>query len=182
MQNLTDEQIHLLVDVNVLGVVWGTRVATDVFREQAKQGTKGGDIGIVASLSSHGPVPGLSMYAATKAAVLSLATSVSAEVKKDKIRVHAICPDGVDTKMVANMRQDGEARELVGSGTFLQPAQVAHALVDMFGTRRVYRTVPVSRGVMMRAASVAPGPFMRVEPLLRLAGRRKVKKLNNSTS
>lgn len=180
LQNLTDDQIHLLVDVNILGVVWGTRVATDVFREQAKEGVKGGDIGIVASLSSHGPVPGLSMYAATKAAVLSLATSVSVELKKDKIRVHAVCPDGVDTKMVADMKQDGEARELVGSGTFLQPAQVAHALVGMFGTKRVYRTLPASRGVMMRLASVAPGPFMRAEPLLRRAGRRKVKKLAKS--
>jgi short-subunit dehydrogenase len=157
-------------------------VATEVFRQQANEGTKGGDIGIVASLSSHGPVPGLSLYAATKAAVLSLATSVSVELKKDKIRVHAICPDGVDTQMVADMKQDGEARELVGSGTFLQPQQVAHALVDMFGTRRVYKTLPVSRGVLMRAASVAPGPFMRLEPLLRRSGRRKVKKLNKPSS
>ena len=180
LQNLTEEQIHLLVDVNVLGVVWGSRVATDVFRDQAKSGIKGGDIGIVASLSSHGPVPGLSMYAATKAAVLSLATSVSVELKKDKIRVHAVCPDGVDTQMVADMRQDGEARELVGSGTFLQPQQVASSLVGMFGTRRVYKTLPASRGVMMRMASVAPGPFMRAEPLLRRAGRRKVKKLSKS--
>lgn len=177
LQELSEDQIHTLVDVNVLGVVWGTRVATEVFRQQAKEGTKGGDIGIVASLSSHGPVPGLSLYAATKAGVLSLATSVSVELKKDKIRVHAICPDGVDTQMVADMKQDGEARELVGSGTFLQPAQVAHALVDMFGTRRVYKTLPVSRGVLMRAASVAPGPFMRLEPLLRRSGRRKVRKL-----
>ncbi len=185
LQELSEDQIHTLVDVNILGVVWGTRVATEVFRQQAKEGAKGsvkgGDIGIVASLSSHGPVPGLSLYAATKAAVLSLATSVSVELKKDKIRVHAICPDGVDTQMVADMKQDGEARELVGSGTFLQPAQVAHALVDMFGTRRVYRTLPVSRGVLMRAASVAPGPFMRLEPVLRRSGRRKVKKLNKSS-
>ena len=180
LQELTEDQIHTLVDVNVLGVVWGSRVATDVFRQQAKEGVKGGDIGIVASLSSHGPVPGLSLYAATKAAALSLATSLSVELKKDKIRVHAVCPDGVDTKMVADMRQDGGARELVGSGTFLQPQQVAHALVDMFGSRRVYRTLPASRGVMMRLASVAPGPFMRVEPLLRRAGRRKLKKLQKS--
>jgi NAD(P)-dependent dehydrogenase (short-subunit alcohol dehydrogenase family) len=181
LQDLTEDQIHTLVDVNVLGVVWGTRVATEVFRQQAKDGVKGGDIGIVASLSSHGPVPGLSLYAATKAAALSLATSVSVEVKKDKIRVHAVCPDGVDTQMVADMRQDGEARELIGSGTFLQPAQVAHALVGMFGTRRVYRTLPAGRGVMMRVASVAPGPFMVAEPLLRRSGRRKVKKLKKSS-
>ena len=180
LQDLSDDEIHLLIDVNLLGVVWGSRVATDVFREQAKAGTKGGEIGIVSSLSAHGPVPGLSMYAATKAAVLSLATSINVELKKDKIRVHAICPDGVDTKMVADMKQDGEARELVASGTFLQPQQVAHALVDMFGTRRVYRTLPPRRGVKTRAASVAPGPFMRVEPLLRRTGRRRLKKLNKA--
>lgn len=178
LQELTEDQIHTLVEVNILGVVWGTRVATDVFRQQAKEGVKGGDIGIVASLSSHGPVPGLSLYAATKAAALSLATSLSVELKKERIRVHAVCPDGVDTQMVAEMRQDGEARELVASGTFLQPQQVAHSLVGMFGTRRVYRTLPASRGVMMRVASVAPGPFMRIEPLLRRAGRRKLKRLN----
>lgn len=177
LPDLTDDQVHALIDVNVLGVVWGSRVATDVFRQQAREGIKGGDIGIVASLSAHGPVPGLSLYAATKAAALSLATSLSVELKKDKILVHAVCPDGVDTKMVADMHQDGQARELIGSGTFLQPAQVAHTLVGMFGSRRVYRTLPASRGVLMRVASVAPGPFMRGEPILRRMGRRKVKKL-----
>jgi NAD(P)-dependent dehydrogenase (short-subunit alcohol dehydrogenase family) len=180
LPDLTDDQVHALIDVNVLGVVWGSRVATEIFRQQAKEGVKGGDIGIVASLSAHGPVPGLSLYAATKAAALSLATSLSVELKKDKILVHAVCPDGVDTKMVADMHQDGQARELIGSGTFLQPAQVAHALVGMFGTRRVYRTLPASRGVLMRITSVAPGPLMRAEPLLRRAGRRKVKKLGKS--
>jgi len=177
LQDLTDDQVHALLDVNVLGVVWGSRAATEVFRQQAREGIKGGDIGIVASLSAHGPVPGLSLYAATKAAALSLATSISVELKKDKILVHAVCPDGVVTKMVADMHPDGQARELVGSGTFLQPAEVARALVGMFGTGRVYRTLPVSRGVLMRVASVAPGPFMRGEPILRRVGRRKVKKL-----
>lgn len=177
LPDLTDDQVHALLDVNVLGVVWGSRVATEVFRQQAREGVKGGDIGIVASLSAHGPVPGLSLYAATKAAALSLATSLSVELKKDKILVHAVCPDGVDTKMVADMHQDGQARELIGSGTFLQPVQVAHALVGMFGTRRVYRTLPASRGVLMRFTSIAPGPLMRAEPLLRRAGKRKLKKL-----
>lgn len=178
LQDLSEEQIRRLVDVNLLAVAWGMRVATDVFRQQAQEkgGTRGGDIGVVASLSAHGPVPGLSMYAATKAAALSLATSLSVELKKDKIRVHAICPDGVDTQMLADMKDGGEAKELIRAGTFLQPAQVANALVAMFGTRRVYRTLPVSRGVMMRVASMAPGPAMRAEPLIRRAGRRRMQR------
>ena len=175
-RDLTEAQIRTLVDVNVLGVVWGSRVATDVFRGQAAEGTKGGDIGITASLSSHGPVPGLSMYAATKAAALSLATSLSVELKRDKIRVHAICPDGVDTQMVREMEPGGQAQVLVASGTFFQPAQVARELVDMFGTRRVYRTMPAWRGVQTRITALAPGPTMRLEPILERIGRRKIKK------
>ncbi len=176
LSELTEAQIHTLVDVNVLGVVWGTRIATEVFRQQAATGTQGGDIGVTASLSSHGPVPGLSMYAATKAAALSLASSLSVELKKEKIRVHAICPDGVDTQMVREMEDGGQAQVLVASGTFFQPAQVARELVDMFGTRRVYRTMPAWRGVQTRITALAPGPTMRLEPVLERIGRRKIKK------
>jgi NAD(P)-dependent dehydrogenase (short-subunit alcohol dehydrogenase family) len=180
LSELTEAQIHTLVDVNILGVVWGSRIATEVFRQQATAGTKGsvkgGDIGVTASLSSHGPVPGLSMYAATKAAALSLAMSLSVELKKDKIRVHAICPDGVDTQMVREMEAGGQAQTLVASGTFFQPAQVARELVDMFGTRRVYRTMPVWRGLQTRLTAFAPGPTMRLEPVLERIGRRKIKK------
>ncbi|TXL63251.1 SDR family oxidoreductase [Aeromicrobium terrae] len=176
LNDLTEQQVRALVDVNLLGVVWGVRTATDAFRRQAVDGLKGGDIGIVASLSSHGPVPGLSMYAATKAAVLSLATSLHVELRGEKIRVHAICPDGVDTRMLADMEPGGRAQSLVRSGTLLQPTHVARVLVDMFGTRKVYRTMPAWRGVLMRTTSVAPGPTMRLEPLLRRQGQRKIRK------
>lgn len=176
MTDLTSGQVRTLVDVNFTAVIWGARAAAATFRAQAANGTRGGDIGITASLSAHGPVPGLSVYAATKAAALSLATSLSVELKKDKIHVHAVCPDGVNTQMVADMKQDGEARELIAAGKFLQPAEVARALVDMFGTRRVYKTLPKSRGVMMRATSIAPGPMMRALPIIRRMGKRKLKK------
>ncbi len=176
LNDLTEAQVRTLVDVNVLGVVWGARVATDVFRGQAAEGVKGGDLAITASLSAHGPVPGLSLYAATKAAALSLATSLHVELKGEKIRVHAICPDGVDTQMVREMEADGRAQALVASGTFFQPQQVARELVDMFGTRRVYRTMPAWRGAMVRFTGLVPGPSMRLEPLLRKLGRRKIRK------
>ncbi len=42
------------------------------------------------------------MYAATKAAVVSITMSVSAEVAKN-VRVHAICPDGVRTALLDGM-------------------------------------------------------------------------------
>ena len=63
-----------------------------------------------ASLSGLGPVPG-SLYAATKAAVVSLTTSVHAETPRS-VRVHAVCLDGVDTAMVEAMDPQGMAKEL----------------------------------------------------------------------
>lgn len=173
---LSVDRIRTLVDVNVLGVIWGVRAAADTFRDQAVGGVRGGEIGILASLSSHAPVPGLSVYAATKAAVLSLATSLALELRADRIRVHAVCPDGTDTVMVEEMDVHGAAREELAAGVMLTPAHVARELVDMFGTRRVVKTLPAWRGVLARAASLSPAATMYVDPLLRRYGARQLKK------
>lgn len=166
--------VRTLVDVNLLGVIWGVRAAVSALREQARDGIGGGDIAMTASLSAHGPVPGLSVYAATKAAVLSLATSMDSELRKDKIRVHAICPDGVDTALLDAMDPRGQGLNLIRSGgRLLQAGEVADALVGMLGTRRVYRTLPVRRGIVMRASSAFPAALMTFEPLMRRQGARR---------
>lgn len=167
-------QVRAMVDVNVLGVIWGVRAAADAFRDQ--HGVKGGDIGIVASLSAHAPVPALSVYAATKAAVLSLTTSLASELHRDKIKVHAVCPDGVDTAMVQSMDAQGDVRAALAAGVLLTPPQVARELVDMFGTGRVYKTLPAWRGAVARAASLAPRAAVHVDPWIRRLGARKLKK------
>jgi NAD(P)-dependent dehydrogenase (short-subunit alcohol dehydrogenase family) len=171
--DLTEQQARATVDVNVLGVLWGVQAATAVFREQASVGVRGGDIAIMASLSAHAPVSGLSVYAASKAAVLSLTTSLVAELRADHIRVHALCPDGVDTQMVRSMASDGHARQILAAGVLYTPADVARELVDMIGTRRVIKTMPRWRGVLGRIATLAPGFAARVDgPMKRMGARR----------
>lgn len=167
-------QVRAMVDVNVLGVIWGVRAAADAFRDQ--HGVKGGDIGIVASLSALAPVPALSVYAATKAAVLSLTTSLASELHRDKVKVHAVCPDGVDTAMVHSMDAHGDVRAALAAGVLLTPPQVARELVDMFGTGRVYKTLPAWRGVVGRTASLAPRAAVHVDPWIRRLGARRLKK------
>ena len=167
-------QVRATIEVNVLGVMWGVRAAADAFRDQ--HDVKGGDIGIIASLSAHAPVPGLSVYAASKAAVLSLTTSLASELRPDKIRVHAVCPDGVDTAMVAGMDAQGDVRAALAAGVLLTPPQVARELVDMFGTGRVYKTLPAWRGVVARTASLAPRAAVHLDPWVRRLGARRLKK------
>jgi NAD(P)-dependent dehydrogenase (short-subunit alcohol dehydrogenase family) len=175
LAELDEKNVRTLVDVNLLGPIWGSRAAIAAFREQAAEGARGGELAITASLSGLGPVPGLSVYAATKAGVLSLATSLNSELRRDGIRVHAICPDGVGTALLDGMAPNGQAKALVRSGVLLTPDQVAKALVGMFGTSRVYRTLPAWRGVMMRLSALVPGPLMRLEPAIRALGSRRLR-------
>jgi NAD(P)-dependent dehydrogenase (short-subunit alcohol dehydrogenase family) len=163
---LESAQVDRLVDVNLKGVIWGTRAALDGF------GPGGGDIVNTASMSAHGPVPGLSTYAATKAAVVSFSMSVDAETARN-VRVHALCPDGVDTQMVADMSDDGLAKALVHSGgAILGVDEVAEAAVAMLGTHRVVRSLPAWRSVLMRGTALAPSVAERGVGLFAAQGRR----------
>lgn len=175
-QDMDAAQIRALLDVNLLGVIWGVRSATAALRAQPRtlpKSERGGDIVNIASLSALGPVPGLAVYAATKAAVLSLTTSLHTELRGHGIRVHAVNPDGVATRLLADMTSGGQGSALIHSGgRLLQPADVARAAVAMIGTHRVYRTLPGWRGAMMRTSALSPSVSMRLEPLLRWQGNR----------
>ncbi len=171
LAELSSASVEQLVQVNLLGTIWGMRAAIAAF------GPEGGDIVNTASLSGHGPVPGLSVYAATKAAVVSLSTSVHVETPRN-VRVHAICPDGVSTAMVDAMKPDGRAKELVhSSGRMLSADQVAAEAVAMLGSSRIVRTVPGWRGGLVRFTALAPSLSMKAEPLLRWHGKRTIRKI-----
>ena len=77
---LDDEQVRRLVEVNLLGTLWGMRAALAEFA--VADGGSRGDIVNTASISGLGPVPGYAVYAATKAAIVSATMSVSGEVPR----------------------------------------------------------------------------------------------------
>lgn len=168
--DLSDDQVRASVEVNVLGVMFGTRAAIDAF------GPGGGDVVITSSLSAHGPVPNLSVYAATKAAVLSLAMSVNLETPR-RVRVHALCPDGVKTAMVEAM-QGGKGEKLVRSGgPLLTVDEVARAAVDLVGSRRVVRTLPAWRAAAMKFSTLLPS---QAGPALALFARQGARRTDDA--
>ena len=170
LMELSSASVEQLVQVNLMGVIWGMRAALEAF------GPEGGDIVNTASLSGHGPVPGLSVYAATKAAVVSLTMSVQVESPRN-VRVHALCPDGVATAMVDAMKDDGRAKALVHSGgRLLSAEETAEAAVGLVGTTRVVRSLPGWRAGLMRFTSLTPSVSMRAEKLFLWEGRRRMRK------
>ncbi len=163
----SDDQVRRLVEVNLLGYLWGMRAALAAFEA-------GGDIVNVASLSGLGPVPGYSVYAATKAAIVSATMSVSAEVPPG-VRVHAVCPDGVQTALLDGQDPTGTGAALTHSGgRILTVEETADAAVALVGSRRVIRTVPVWRGAVSRASALAPSLAKPAAALFVAQGRRRL--------
>lgn len=167
---LSSEAVHRVVDVNLKGVLWGMRAALEAF------GAHPGSIINISSLSAHGPVPGLTVYAATKAAVVSATMSAALEAPR-QVGVHALCPDGVDTQMVEEMPDHSGAKALVHSGGgLLTVDQVAEAAVGLIGSRRVVRSLPGWRGPVVRIGSFIPSRSGGAFRAFEMMGRRVMKR------
>ncbi len=67
---------------------------------------RGGEIYQLGSLSSFQPVPGMPVYAATKAFVLSLSRAMNVELKDRGIRVMAVCPGWIKTEFFERAMDD----------------------------------------------------------------------------
>ena len=89
--DLTDEEISDMIDVNCKAVVSSCRTALPHMQE-------GSRIIIMGSASSFQPLPQFSMYAATKAFVVSFSRALNAELAPRKITVTAVCPGYVRTE------------------------------------------------------------------------------------
>lgn len=163
-----DDDIRRQVEVNVLGMLWGCRAALEGMGGR-------GDIVNLASLSALGPVPGLAVYSATKAAVLSFTTSLGADLRAagSGVRVHVLCPDVVATDMVREVADVREANVLFTSSRLLLADEVARAACGLVGSRRVVRVLPLRRGLLLRAADLAPSLTLELLPLLRGMGERR---------
>jgi 3-oxoacyl-[acyl-carrier protein] reductase len=90
--DITSEHFHKQFDLNVLGLLLTTQEAVKHI------GPEGGSIINISSLVGQMPAPTGSVYSATKAAVDSLAVSLSQELGPKKIRVNSLNPGMVETE------------------------------------------------------------------------------------
>jgi NAD(P)-dependent dehydrogenase (short-subunit alcohol dehydrogenase family) len=93
VEDLSTKHWDLQLGVNLRGAFLVTREALPLLRES------GGLVVNLASIAGTMPTPGLAAYGASKAALITLTTSLNAELEADGVRVTAICPGFVDTPM-----------------------------------------------------------------------------------
>ena len=87
--------------VNVRGVFLGLKY---VLKQMLAQG-KGGAIVNTASVAGLMGSPGMPAYVASKHAVLGLTKTASGEVARHGIRVNAVCPGPIDTRMIHDLEK-----------------------------------------------------------------------------
>ncbi|MGW5386205.1 SDR family NAD(P)-dependent oxidoreductase [Nocardia sp. NPDC003963] len=164
-----DEEIATILDVNVRGVVAGCAAAI------ARMGPDGGAVLNIASLSALTPVPGLALYAATKAAVLSYTTSLQGDLQHagSPIRVRALCPDVVNTHMVTSRAADPGAALLFAGPKPMDDDTVAVAGLALLESRQIFRVMPRWRGALVRGVDLAPAAGLRMVALMRRLGDRR---------
>jgi NAD(P)-dependent dehydrogenase (short-subunit alcohol dehydrogenase family) len=112
-----------------------------VLRTMIEQGS--GKVINISSVGGRRGGAGRSAYRASKAAMLSFTECLSAEVKRFGINVNAICPGGVETRMLREIFPERDPsgmltpHDIAAVATFLasDEARAIHgAIVDAFGT------------------------------------------------
>jgi NAD(P)-dependent dehydrogenase (short-subunit alcohol dehydrogenase family) len=122
--------------INLRGLVLVTQAAIPHLRK-----TRGWIVNL-ASIAGTQPVPILPIYAATKAAVISLTYSLNHDLDGDGVRAIAICPGFVDTPMAEfaglepeEMIQPEDCAEVVRMCLRLSPrARVPQVVIERVGS------------------------------------------------
>lgn len=119
-------------EVNVLGAFLGSR---EVSRHMLERGS--GSILFMASVGALKGVAGMSVYNASKHALLGLARSLAVETVGTGVRVNTLCPGAVDTRMMSAINA-GQAEALgLDSADVEAAARRKHATGRLASTTEV---------------------------------------------
>jgi NAD(P)-dependent dehydrogenase (short-subunit alcohol dehydrogenase family) len=93
-----EDMFDAIIAVNVKGVFLGLRHVLPVMIRQGK-----GAIVNTASVAGLVATPGMPGYVASKHAVIGLTKTAAGEVARQGVRVNAVCPGPVDTRMIHSL-------------------------------------------------------------------------------
>jgi 3-oxoacyl-[acyl-carrier protein] reductase len=167
--DLAMRDVDLHFDVNVKGVVLGTRAAA---RRMIAQGS--GHIVNIGSLASLAPVPGLPLYSASKFAVRGFTLAAAMELAPRGVAVTLVMPDAVDTPMLDKQIAYEEAAMTFSGSRALTVEDIERVIVEVVLPRRPMEvTIPTGRGLLARLANTAPAVAKRLAPRLLDIGKRR---------
>ncbi len=140
-EQVTEQFFDETVDINMKGAFFTVQKAIALM-------SKGSAVVLNASINAHLGMPGTTVYGATKAAVINMAKTLSADLLEKGIRVNAISPGPVTSALLA---RDGITQEKLQETKDWIQSQVP---IKRFGTPQeiaaavLYLTAPESAFVV----------------------------------
>ena len=130
IMDTTEEEWDKTIDTNLKGVFLFTKEVLPYMIEN-----KSGVIINVSSGAGKSGFPNLSAYCASKFGVIGLTESVAKEVTDNNVKIMAICPGGVDTKMIKDIVKVGYN---ASNRNLIKPEEVANKIYDMIFNQNGY--------------------------------------------
>jgi hypothetical protein len=148
--NLDPAELRDQVSVNLVAVIECAQAVLPAMMRQ-----KSGHIVNVASIAGFVGLPGSSVYAATKAGVISFSDSLRREVQSQGIHVTAFCPGFVATNFSPRLEQiAASGKRLLG----VMPAEyVADRIAWLIRHPRRRLIIPPGWGLLVAIAQTFPG-------------------------
>jgi NAD(P)-dependent dehydrogenase (short-subunit alcohol dehydrogenase family) len=136
VESLQTKHLDLQLAVNLRGLLLVTRESIPMLKASR------GWVVNLASIAGTTATPGLTVYGATKAAVIALTRSLNAELDGDGVRAIALCPGFVDTAMAAwsgleadEMIQPDDCAEVIRACLRLSPrARIPQIVIERVGS------------------------------------------------
>jgi NAD(P)-dependent dehydrogenase (short-subunit alcohol dehydrogenase family) len=140
----SDEAAQRLVDINIHGVILGSKLALERFLPRGR-----GHIVQLASIAGKGGFPGGVTYCATKHAVVGLTEALRSEVRGTGVELHQVLPIGVNTELYSGV---AAARGFPTA----EPEDVANTIVELLQTGKFELFVPRKVAAITRMQALMP--------------------------
>ena len=154
----SDERLwDTVINLNLKGLYYASQAVARVMKKQG-----GGRIINVASIDGFKPEPGVSIYSISKAGVRMVTQAFAAELAPYNIRVNAIAPGPISTKMLDSHwfnlppEEAQKAKEALGKLTPLgrvgEPEEIAGAAIYLASDASSYTTgaeIVIDGGVLL---------------------------------
>jgi len=148
------DDVERMLAVNVLGSVFPTRAVLPGMVARRR-----GWVVFMASVAGKVATPGESVYAATKFAVVGLASALSLEVEDAGVHVLTVCPGAVRTPFFDE--EDLQKLPPVALRHMVEPGDLARAVLRALERGRRELVHPRWMAVAPRVQALAPGFFRR---------------------
>lgn len=168
------EQIRHHLEVNALGVMYGTLFAAQAMEQQGH-----GHIINMASLASVAPVQGLSLYSGAKFAVRGFSLAAGYELEAKGVYVSLLSPDLVRTPMLDLQLQHPEESALSFSGNKqpLSVEEVEQAFYEVLRRKPREYCLPAYRGWLAKVGSAFPGLGAKIGRFVKQKGLKRIEQL-----